>query len=196
MENIKIKIIIGAFILLSAVKAFSQEIIPNEFETVNLTYTRNNEIINENFDAPVATNQSLFVPSYIDKSPRDASRNLGNLPNFGIALFHHWLFGEVVLRNAQSHYALCVGELAAEQRRLKIKPNILTPGNTDYQLVRDILGYHVPFLAVQNGSDPNLPPKREDAIAHAFAAIDSVNTTVFYLGKCRSDLDKLIRRKR
>lgn len=194
--ELKVKIILVGIFLLGALKVFAQEVIPNEFRSVNLTYIKDGIIVNENFDSPLLKNQSLFTPVVIDKSPRDPSRNLANLPNYGLSAFHHWLFGEVVLRNAQMFYAICVGEVKAEQRRLRIKPLITDSNSSLRSSVDNILGYHVPFLAVQNANNRNFPPTKEDAIAHTFAAIDTINVTVANLVACEAYRDSLIRRRR
>lgn len=176
--------------------AAAQEIIPNEFDRVVVVYTEDGKIIRDNFDAPRVSNQKRFSATTFKLSPRDASRLLANIPTYGLALWHHWLFGEVILRNAQIEYAICIGEIRAEQRRLRIAPLIDAEGSVLKPVVDSVLGYHVPFLAVQNGSDSDLPPKKEDAIVHTQAAIDTVNVTVANVVACGVYRDSLIRRKR
>lgn len=153
----------------------------------NVTYSApDGRIVSEVFNAPDLVRD--FAPvQYIDTSPIDSGRVLDRLPTFGLALWHWWLFGSEVLPHAQKDYAKCVGEIRGYQKLLGISPLLDEPGSPVYDTVNMIVHYLVPFQVVERFDylgGPTVPPGIEEAKAHARAAIDSINITVFHRMLC------------
>lgn len=157
---------------------------------VNICYTKaDRSVVCERFAAPDILRDFADV-TYIGASPIDVLRLIESLPTFGLAKFHWWLFGFEVLPHAQTDYARCIGEIRAYQRLLHLSPKIDDPASPLYALIMQIEHYIVPFEPIQRFAyDTSGPPGLEEAKAHARAAIDSVNITVYNTGLCKLTAD-------
>jgi hypothetical protein len=154
---------------------------------VNLCYTdvADDSVKCEIFAAPDII-RDFASPGYIGNSPLDAQRLIEDLPTFGLAKFHYWLFGFETLPHAQKDYARCVGEIRAYQSLLGISPLIDEPGSPLYDTVNSVMHYLVPFEPVQRFyGDLRKPAGIEETKIHAIAAIQSHNITVYHVGLCR-----------
>jgi len=185
-------------VLLFPCFAQAQTIVPNTKIPVNITYLDDTGIIiSEKFESPAVIFDGNRHVDFIDASPIDPSRKIENIPTFGLAIWHHWLFSQQLFRS-QREYADCVGGIKILQKLLNEKPLIDEGSIKD--IVLNIREYIVPFEPIQNmfseDLDYSLPATREDAINHIEAAIASVNVTVFHVGLCRQTLASYERRVR
>lgn len=155
----------------------------------NVTYTATNgQVTTEVFQAPDIVRDFSDV-TYLFSSPVAADRAIERLPTFGLAIWHWWLFGTEILPHAQRDYMRCVGEIRNSQMLLGVPQNQLIdqPGSPLYGVVHQIADYLVPFGVVERFDylgGPTVPPGIEEAKAHARAAIDTINLTVFHHGLC------------
>lgn len=109
---------------------------------------------------------------------------LDDLPTYALAKFHWWLFGFVFLPEGQRQYADCVGGIKFAQELMDDTPLVDQPGHPAYEFVKAVRQYQVPFDAIQNFFDVSLPPTLEDGIAHAKAALATLDNTVFHVHAC------------
>lgn len=191
-------LIIAICLILVTVKAYAEDFTiddgipdPNgQFSYSNVVYMdRFNNLTSEYFRFPLLTRDFGEV-GYIAESPLDPSRTLDSIPSFGLAKWHWWLFGFEVLPRVQRTYSDCVGQIKALQKLLRKTPLYDDPKSPTFSEVVATREYMVPFEPIQYyaGANVNLPPRREDAIAEARAAIASVNAGVYMVGKCKTDL--------
>ena len=154
----------------------------------NVVYSATDgRIVSEVFQAPDIVRDFSDV-SFIDTSPIDSNRVIERLPTFGLAIWHWWLFGTEVLPHAQKDYARCVGEIRGYQKLLGMSPLIDEPGSSIIDTVRQVMHYLVPFGIVERFDylgGRRVPPGIEEAKAHARAAIDSINLTVYHTSLCK-----------
>lgn len=147
---------------------------------------------------PIFQTPHLLIPTspstHIANSPIDASRLLSSLPNYPLAAFHHWLFGFPLQSQAQRQYAGCIESINLLLSLIDpAHPSpIDIPSSPEYDTITTIRDYLVPFQAIQNLSNPTLPPTLKDAISHTEAAISSYNVTVDYLEACTIRKNSLI----
>jgi hypothetical protein len=161
---------------------FAQTVLPGQFQEVNVCYEKQGEVISESFLAPVVAPDTGPV-QFIALSPIDSGRQLNDIPSFGLAKWHWWLFAQQLFR-AQRQYAGCVERIKQSQRFLGLSPLVDEPGSPVRDIIVAVREYEVPFDPVQNTSNKNLPPSREIAIAHIQAAIAGVNLTVLHINAC------------
>lgn len=155
----------------------------------NVVYTdTQGQLVSEIFHAPEVIIK--YGPmSYLTESNTDPGRMIANLPNYGIARWHWWLFGFVLLPQAQKEYGACVDQIKTYQQLLGEYPLIddeLHPAALTIVSVRD---YQVPFDALQNHLDVTKPPTLVDAKAHTEAALFSYNITVYHIQLCHGTRD-------
>lgn len=160
----------------------AQVIVPGEFQEVNVCYAENNQVVSESFLAPVVV-PNIDPVQPITFSPVDVQRKLENIPNFGLAKWHWWLFSQQLFR-AQRQYAGCVERVKQSQRLLGLSPLVDEPGSPLRNLILAVREYEVPFDPIQNVSNKELPPNREIAIEHIKAAIAGYNLTVSHVWAC------------
>jgi len=163
------------------------EIDRSNFSEVYISYSINGELRQELFKVPSII-PDLAKVKEIAFSPIDPTRNFSRLPNYGLAKFHWWLFGFEVLPRAQRQYSACIGSINEVLQLLKLAP-IDDPKSDLYPRIVAIREYVVPFEPIQNLYDKTSAPDLEAAIAHAEAAVFSVNLTVLETKLCEQALD-------
>lgn len=121
---------------------------------------------------------------YISKSTIDSSRSIEDIPNFHLTEFHWWLFGFEILPRAQRQFADLIGEIKGYQRLLGHTVLIDDPQSPFYTIIIGVREYLVPFKAVETDYEFNetLLPDLAHMKQHTLAALDSINTTVFFKG--------------
>lgn len=157
------------------------------FTKTNVCFQSPNGPVCEVFNAPDVT-KDLSVVKPIEVSPRDPSRSFDNLPNFGIAKFHWWLFSQAIHRS-QRYYSDCVSKIT-ELQLLLGEPLIDSPSSVDYPGIVAVKEYEIPFEAIQNISGPDRPPSLRDAIEHVKAAASTVNNIIFATHSCLNLLNQ------
>lgn len=163
---------------------FGQTVVPNEFQEVNVCYEQDGQLVSESFMAPTVVPDDGPVQP-ITQSPIDPGRQFANIPSFGLARWHWWLFSQQLFR-AQRQYAGCVERIKQSQRLLGLSPLVDEPGHPLHDIILAVREYEVPFDPIQNPSNKELPASRELAIAHVEAAAYSVNLTVAHTQACRA----------
>ena len=162
---------------------------------INVTYTKDGQIISEPFHVPVTISDFGDV-SYVAGSTQDPNRDFFKIPNYGLAKFHWWLFGFDVLPRVQRQYADCIGEIKGYQKLLGMTPLIDDPSHPLYNIITSVREYTVPFEPIQFeddvlNKDYKLPPRLIEAQVDAHAAVASVNITVYHKGLCRQTAELL-----
>ncbi len=181
----------GFFSLLLFVTSVSAQVpdgIPDptgKFVPTNICYQSFSGPTCETFSAPEVSKDISAVKAIV-ASPRDISRSFDNLPNYGLAKFHWWLFSQGIHR-AQREYAECVAKIS-ELQLLQGEPLIDSPDGVDYPGIVAIKEYEIPFEAIQNISGPDRPPSLRDAIEHVKAAVATLNITVAAVFNCHQIL--------
>ena len=163
---------------------------------VNVTYwdEASNTIVSEVFNAPDV--------EYIDgvhvvqiTGPALGAGSLFDLPTFALAKFHWWVFGFVLLPEAQRQYADCIGHIKGWQKRNHLSPLIDEPGHSLYPYVLAVRQYQVNFDNFQSqfGAlfDPSRPPTKDEAIIDANAALQTFNDTVHHVNACNDTMKQL-----
>lgn len=152
-------------------------------------------VVSEVFNAPFVEYINNAPVQYVSEAAfAQQGETFDSLPTYGLARWHWWLFGFVLLPEAQKQYAACVGSIEAYQTLLDDTPLISVFPHPAAGAVQSIRQYQVPFDALQNFQNVNLPPTREDAIAHARAGLASYNLNVFHLDLCQQTLEDWKRR--
>jgi len=143
------------------------------------------------YTLPVVDRDTRRV-DYIFNSSRGPGRMLEDIPNYGLAKWHHWLFERVLFR-AQRQYADCVGQIRILQLLLGVPANQLVDSPT-VPWIEELWGvreYVVPFEPIsQINPAPYVQNTTAYTVAHAQAALDSLNINVYYLGLCEGTRDQ------
>lgn len=152
-----------------------------ETTPVNVCYTgEDGKVVTEIFDSPEIEKDVGQVP-FIDLSVIDPGRLIDDIPTFGLAKWHWWLFGFDILPRAQRQYAQCVERITVYEELLGWS---LTTDGVWRERILSIMEYTVPFEPVQNPYSVKKPPTKKHAIDHIKAAILGVNITVNETGLC------------
>lgn len=154
----------------------------------NVTYTKNGQIVSEVFHAPevVAVHNPV---SFLTFSTNNPEREIDAIPTYGLARWHWWLTGFVLLPMAQKQYGECVAQIKVYQELVGHTPAIDAPNSVLHGIIVSVRDYQVPFDALQNHQTKTLPPTIEDAKAHFAAALVSYNINVYHIGLCKQTLN-------
>lgn len=170
---------------------------PGTATPTNVTYydTDTQQIVSEVFHAPdVNYIDGRCVKPVSEAQFAAQGETFEDLPTFALAKWHWWLFGFVLLPEAQKQYSDCVGQIKAWQKIYNVYPLIDDPAHPLYPIILAIRQYQVPFVNFQNlfgSTNPELPPTHFDAIVDARAAVDSYNVTVYNFNLCQDTLASL-----
>lgn len=184
------KTILLFLVLLTPTLSSAQQIIPGKFSKTEICYKKDLFTAKgtwngfkhtcEKFKAPEVIFDNVSPVKYIERSPRDPSRDIFKIPTFPLAIFHWWLF-DVERERSQQQYAECVSSIALCQEFLGEYPLLTDPVHPFHSTMVAIRNYTVPF-------NPINPQTLEQARANADAATGTVNFNVLQTSYCKQTL--------